>query len=372
MKVLWMTNVPVPYKVTFFNQLGKHCELTVLFEKQFSDERDVSWRRYRFENFTGICLRGVRTHTDSSLCPEVTKYLKKNAYDVVICSNFAFSTGMLAIERMRLRKIPYYLECDGGFPKDGKGFKERVKKHFISGAAGYFTTGESCTAYYKAYGAKEPFYPYPFTSVSASDLLEAPTSPEKKRELREKLELPEERIVLSVGSPIRRKGFDVLLTAAAELPKTVGVYFIGGAENEEYRQLIDKYGLTNAHFLGFKSPEELAGYYAAADVFVLPTRYDIWGLVVNEAMAKGLPVITTTKCGAGLELVENGVNGWLVEPEDPAALAEAIGKVLGAGEAMGERALEKIRGYTIEEMVRAHVERFERIAEENKGREREK
>ena len=63
---------------------------------------------------------------------------------------------MLAIEYMRMKKIPYYLECDGGFHKSGKGFKERVKRHFISGAKGYITTGKACTEYYETYGAKGP------------------------------------------------------------------------------------------------------------------------------------------------------------------------------------------------------------------------
>jgi len=56
MKILWLTNVPSPYRVDFFNELGKKCELTVLFEKRTSDERDRSWENYEFLNFTGVFL----------------------------------------------------------------------------------------------------------------------------------------------------------------------------------------------------------------------------------------------------------------------------------------------------------------------------
>lgn len=60
----------------------------------------------------------------------------------------------------------------------------------------------------------------------------------------------------------------------------------------------------NIVFVEFKTKEDLIDYYRAADLFVLPTREDIWGLVVNEAMAAGTPVITTTNCGAGMEILK--------------------------------------------------------------------
>ena len=58
MKLLFLSNVPSPYRVDFFNELGKYCDLTVLFEKTTSDERDESWKKYQFNTFRGIFLRG--------------------------------------------------------------------------------------------------------------------------------------------------------------------------------------------------------------------------------------------------------------------------------------------------------------------------
>jgi glycosyltransferase involved in cell wall biosynthesis len=77
-------------------------------------------------------------------------------------------------------------------------------------------------------------------------------------------------------------------------------------------------------------------------------------------MAYGLPVITTDKCVAGLELVRGGMDGYIVPVEDAAALAEKMDAVLaGPMEAMGEAALERIRPYTIENMARGHARIFE-------------
>ena len=93
---------------------------------------------------------------------------------------------------------------------------------------------------------------------------------------------------------------------------------------------------------------------------MLPTREDIWGLVINEAMAYGLPVITTDRCVAGLELVEEGRNGYIVPVEDEQVLADKMRAALASDmEAMGKASLEKIRPYTLENMARVHAEIFE-------------
>ena len=82
--------------------------------------------------------------------------------------------------------------------------------------------------------------------------------------------------------------------------------------------------LDNVHFIDFKNKDILKEYYYVADVFVLPTREDIWGLVINEALAYGLPVITTDKCMAGLEMIEDGKNGYIIPVNSVKKLAEKL------------------------------------------------
>ena len=173
----------------------------------------------------------------------------------------------------------------------------------------------------------------------------------------------EEKIILSVGQYVYRKGYDILIKAVEQLDDhTIGCYIIGGNPTEEYIQMVKKNNLTNIHFIEFKLKDELNEYYRAADVFVLPTREDIWGLVVNEDMAQGLPVITTNRCVAGLELIQNKVFGQIVPIENPEALAIAIKQELN--NLSIERTatiLEKIQKYTIEQMAHVHMQNLERI-----------
>ena len=355
MKVLFLTNIPSPYRVHFFNELGKLCDLTVIFERAASSERDASWKIFQAENFTPIILEGVKRGVANAVCPGIVKYLHKKTYDHIIVTNFTSPTGMLAISWMRMMRIPYWLESDGGFAKDGKGFKESLKKFFMRGAKGYFSTAQEHDRYYLQYGASpDRIYRYPFTSLYREDILDAPVTAAKKQELREKLGITESRVLLSVGQFIRRKGYDILLKALPELPADVGCYIVGGKPTEEYWEQLKKLGLQSVHFVGFQPKQVLSDYFMAADVFVLPTREDIWGLVVNEAMAKGLPVVTTLRCVAGLELITEPVLGQLVPVEDSKSLAAAIENAYTAGDPT--EILRKISGYSFEEMAKRHIE----------------
>lgn len=359
-KILYITNVPSPYRVKFFNELGKHCDLTVLFEKAASDERDRSWSDYQFENFQGIVLPGVSVRADMSLSFGARRHLKRHSYDVIVCTDFTTPTGMLALSCLRRKGIPYYLESDGGFPKSGRGAKEALKQRCISDAVGYFSTGDMHDQYYLTYGAQpERLIRYPFSSVSEREILSKPVSNAEKAALRNQLGIKEKYLVLTVGQFIHRKGFDVLLESATKFSDDVGFYFVGGEPTEEYLAL--QSGHSNVHFRGFQKPETLQQYFMAADLFVLPTREDIWGLVINEAMASSLPVVTTTRCLAGVEMIEPGRNGYLIPPEDSLELTRTISYLLSEPEhlaLMAFEALKTARGYTIEAMVEKHLETF--------------
>ena len=160
-----------------------------------------------------------------------------------------------------------------------------------------------------------------------------------------------------MGQFIYRKGFDVLLKTWQNCSKEYGIYIIGAEPTEEYLNLQRRLGLTNVHFVGFKTKNELQEYYQAADLFVLPTREDIWGLVINEAMANGLPVITTNKCVAGMELIEDGKNGFIIPVDDEKALDDKINTIL-CDEVlcvnMAKESLKRIKPYTIENMALKH------------------
>lgn len=370
MKVLFMANIPSPYRVDFFNELGKYCDLTVTFEGRTATDRDEKWRAAESENFKAQFMKGIRTKSDQFLCFEIIEVIK-SGFDRIIVGGYSTPTAMLAIEYMRLHKIPFWIEADGGLISQDSTLKYRIKHHFVSAASGWLSSGKTTSEYFIHYGAKkEKIYQYPFSSLRENEIFSNVISLEEKKKLREELKMEEEKIVVSVGQFIPRKGFDILLKAWKNCAKEAGLYVIGAEVTEKYVQLQKELKLKNVHFIGFKNKEELKKYYQAADIFALMTREDIWGLVINEAMASGLPVVTTERCVAGLELIKNGVNGYIVPVENVEETSNALNKILqdsAMQEIMAKSNLDKIRNYTIEQMATKHMEALENKDYEKNG-----
>jgi D-inositol-3-phosphate glycosyltransferase len=144
-----------------------------------------------------------------------------------------------------------------------------------------------------------------------------------------------ERLILYVGRFDPIKGVDRLLAAAARLRRAVPlrVVLVGGGEEDApevraLRALCSELSLEDCvTFAGRRSHGDLPDYYRAADVLVLPSYYESFGLVVLEALASGTPVVAT-RVGAVEDIVRNGVNGWVVSDNTPESLAEGVRQVL--------------------------------------------
>jgi glycosyltransferase involved in cell wall biosynthesis len=100
-----------------------------------------------------------------------------------------------------------------------------------------------------------------------------------------------------------------------------------GDEREALTHLMSFENIRNVSFPGFRQIDELPIYYGLASVFIHPAYQEQWGLVVNEAMAAGLPVLVSNRCGCAPDLVSDGNNGFTFSPEDVTALADLMMKV---------------------------------------------
>jgi len=356
-RVLFITNIPVPYRVDFYNELGKFCHLTVIFEAKRVHGITFNWKENKINNFDTIFLSKGNIK-ERKINFKILKHIRKNFYDAIFITNYAYLTETLALLSFKLRSIPYYYEIDGAIVKEPESlFKKNIKSFFLRGAQAYLSPSKESDNYIHHYvSPKAIIHRYPFTSLEEGDILKRIPGKAEKLEIREKLNVKEPKMILAVGQFITRKGFDILLRAAQNLNKDIGIYIVGGEPTEEYLNLQRDLDLTQVHFEGFKTKEDLKEYFKAADLFIHPTREDIWGLVINEAMAYGLPVITTNKCIAGLELIQD--KRCIVDVGDIAQLAVIIKQLINddiSCEKLAEQNLNKIRTYTIEKMVEAHM-----------------
>lgn len=362
MKILYITTVPSPYKVQFFEELGKLCDLTVIFELKNVSYREEDWMKSKFINFKYLYIDGVKLK-DKIISTQIISHINKNTYDLIIIGVYSTISQIIAQIYMRFRNINYIISSDGGLIKKENKLIYRIKKFFISSASAWLSTGEITNRYLIYYGAKKnKIYKYPFTSLKKDDILDAPIDYSEKIRIREKLNIDSKKMIISVGQFIHRKGYDILLKSCQEVSDT-NLYIIGGKPTQEYLEIKEKYRLNNVYFLDFMKKEDLAKYYKAADFFVLPTREDIWGLVINEAMSYGLPIITTNKCVAGLEMVtlENGI---IINSNNVKELVNAIKKIFISDlELMSKKSIQVSKQYTIENMAIKHYEIFKEILE---------
>lgn len=363
MKVLFLTNIPAPYRVDFFNELGKYCELTVLFERRSASDRDKEWTADEANNFKAVFLKGYNIRNDSAICPSVVKWLDKKKFDIFVVGGYSTPTGMLAIQTLRMKKIPFFLNSDGGIVKKDLPLVAAIKRYFISSATWWLSTGNECNYYLEYYGAKpDGLYVYPFTSLHKSDLFEAPATTNEKIYLRKKLGIEGRKVAIAVGQFIHRKGFDILINAWTHVPEDMQLVIIGGGpDKQNYLELMESLEIKNIKLEEFMKRENLREYYRAADMFILPTREDIWGLVINESMSCGLPVISTDRCVAALELIGDKECGSIVPVNNVEELARTITTYFNDDEKLkrySKNSIVAIRNYSIENMALEHIDVF--------------
>ena len=172
-------------------------------------------------------------------------------------------------------------------------------------------------------------------------------------------------VFLFCGQMIVRKGVDLLLSAFAELGASARLLLVGReAELPALLAPLPVKVRERCEYAGFQPPEELPRFFAQADVFVLPSRYDGWGVVVNQAIGAGLPVICSDMVGAGHDLVDDDVNGLKFRAGDSASLAEKMKRFMSEPaviERWGAASREKARVFTPEAGAAKWVEAFHEV-----------
>ncbi len=364
-KILIISSFPAPYRVAVFRGLAAHYDIDVFFEFVKDQSRSDQW----FER-----EKAFHILTDPGEMETYRKCLRHlKEYDLVLAYDYNNRNARNLMLRCIAKGVPYCINCDGAFI-NRNWLKDRVKRLFISHARACFASGRFARDYFLAYGAKpENIYFHRFTSLTEKDLQTAPAAAKEKEDMRRELGLPlDKKIVLSIGQFIYRKGYDILFDAwkkaeedNADLLSSACLVVLGGGEKQkEYEEQLRRLSLTNVSLLGYRSKEDVLKFYRASDIFVLPTREDIWGLVVNEAMAQGLPVIATDRCIAAVELITEGENGLLVASENPKQLAEALRRLLADENLrlfMGENNIKKMSDCTIKQIVKCHTEVIDQL-----------
>ena len=191
-RVLYVTNLPAPYKIDYFECMSRSLELTVIYERKLASNRDQKWKNDVERSFSEIYLDGFELGNESSLSVGVLNYLNKK-YDLIILNGYSSPTMIIAIEFMRIRGIKFVISCDGMLPAHESRLKYYYKKHLIQSAAYYLSSGDITSRCLVDYGVNvEHIFRYPFSSVKNNEVLNTNVN---KEEYKKKLGFLSEKII---------------------------------------------------------------------------------------------------------------------------------------------------------------------------------
>ena len=355
-KVLFVTLTLAPYKVKWMEGLSEDFDVSIYYTREFDKERHSDWL-IKTSSVLKL-IKGLDVFGRHGFSMNLFNQLWQSRKDIIIFDGYGFLTQFMGLLMCRLLNIKHYVNVDGGIRvKNENLLHVLIKRILISKQSFYLVSSAYTKKYLKDYGVSDDhIHIHPFTSLMQTDILNTNVNDEVKAKLRSDLGMESKFQVLCVSQTIHRKGIDVLLEAMNGL-QNIHLTVVGGQCRDEYTAIIKKYDLS-VNFIPYLSYEQLKNYYQAVDLFVLPTRYDVWGLVINEAMANGLPVLTTTKCGAGLALLDEEC---LVKPDDLIGLRkkiEQIQKDNSLRKKLAKQSIERIQSYSIENVAALHRKLF--------------
>ena len=285
--------------------------------------------------------------------------------DIIFAPATPFPSGMAAAKYRLENNSRSILMDDAWEHSDRRGELVRwVKKYIHKNIDGAFIPAPSHVSYFKRMGFERERMVFGVDVVdNAYFAARAAAARAKGDLLRARLGLPRSYF-LFVGRMLRVKGISTLLHAYQKYarnssPNEWGLVCVG--EGEEMMKLEDAArDLPALKVVGIKTGEELCEYYGLASALIMPSDTETWGLVVNEAMASGLPVIVSRGCGCASTLVAEGTNGWSFEAGNATMLAEWMERLsaLPAAEAcaMGEESCRRINGWSLDTFADGVIE----------------
>jgi glycosyltransferase involved in cell wall biosynthesis len=320
-RVVYWNNIPSPYMVERFNALTARGNVDL--EAWFSarTEPDRSWRvaeeTWNFPYHYLPCLKIGQARW--SLPTRLARGQLPDLF-VSLHSQPDFLAGWMLARQRRVRTAFWVLPTYDSWVRRRK-WKEMLKGQIFSRADAILTSGDDGRRFVKRYGAQDAriFYVPQVIDVAHFARARSITAGERER-LREKLNLRGVTFVY-VGRLWAGKGLRDLIDAFAKLQRQdikgeeTTLLLVGdGVDEDDLRSYATKKAAGQVIFAGFRDADSLPEIYGASDVFVFPTLGDPYGLVVDEAMAAGLPVISTTAAGEIRQRIRNRENGFLVKP----------------------------------------------------------
>lgn len=312
--VVFIKNTPAPYRIPLLNQLAAmpDYDLSVLFITESKEHREwsVNPEEFEFE---------YQVHGWHPFCKSVAAYLLANRPDAILIGGYDTLAAWIGAVYGTLTRTPYIPVVgtwEESIVRDG-GVADVLRSCFIKSGSACVAYGSKSKRLLSSYGIKE------CQLFSAINTVDVETFAEQSRSVKEE-ESNDVFKVLYCGQLISRKNVGTLIQAVEIADADIQLTIVGEGdlrpELEADAAVLD----NEVQFTGFVPREELHKYYVSADLLVLPSLREVWGLVVNEALACGTPAIVSIKCGCTADVIRDGFNGERFDPQDTGELARLL------------------------------------------------
>jgi glycosyltransferase involved in cell wall biosynthesis len=375
-RLAWLATHPIQYQAPLFRSIAnsKDIDLNVLFFSDFSTRdfvdpefgKKIQWDTPLLEGYKHQFLAGTGKHikkirTFQPIIFGLRKKLIANNFDAVMIQGWNHYGMILGALFAKKEGLKVFLRCEAtDHVQSSSGIKRMIRDFVVSillkKTDFFMAIGTNNKNFYLNRGVEinriglmpycvdNNFFSKKSRNVNLLDL---------RKHLNIVSELP---IILYAGKLIKRKFPDLLLDAYISLPdpKPYLIYVGDGEQKESLDRKIKENDLQSVRMVGFVNQSALPSYYLLADIFVLPSINETWGLVINEAMNASCAIITTNQVGSAFDLVENGKNGFVIKPNKINELSDALRKCMEGQlyKKMGINSLEKIKKWGIKENVK--------------------
>ena len=382
---------PIQYQAPLFRRIAatSGVELEVLFLsdhglKPTMDEGFGQVVRFDSPLLEGYAHRFLRNRSPRPglyppfglLNPSLATAIGRGGFDAVCVQGYNFASHWIAYAAAAGVRVPWMMRGESTLLYETTPLRRAAKTALLAplvrGAGALLCIGEHNRRFYESLGARpSQLFHAPYSVDNDYFATRARTARDSgaSAAIRQRLGAgPDDVVLLFVGKYLKRKRPVDVVEAVASLgdaSRRVVVAFVGeGEERPALESAIARTGVR-ACLTGFVNQSELGAWYGASDLFVLPSTYETWGLVVNEAMAAGLPVVVSDLVGCGQDLVAGRGTGGVHKAADPASLAEVLRPLVGDDglrRSAAAKALEVIAGYDVSVTAAGVVEALQAVA----------
>lgn len=383
-----VTSHPVQYQSPLFQRMAAddRIDLTVFYghdgsvvgdlDREFSVR--IQWDRPLLEGYQFVFLtrRSDRLNALQRLVAEarIIAYLWQQSFDAVLIHSYATRLSLFAYGGAIASRTPVLLRTESELLRRRSWWVEALKRLVLTPlfalTAGVLVIGKMNRSFFEAYGvdaSRHFFTPYSVDNTYFAHQRELVRG--SRCALRHRHGWADDVVVVGFsGKLIPGKRVEDLIDAVAVLQDEglrTGLLIIGdGPSRPDLEERVRAGRLKWTVFAGFKNQSEISASYACLDVFVLPSGSETWGLVVNEAMVFGLPVVATTMVGASADLVEQGRNGHVFEAGHVDGLVQALRQLITSPETrrrFGEHSETIVQRYSYDACLRGILEALRHV-----------